>query len=136
MNPDFANSVIELINEERIENGLDPLGVDVQLAQVAQEHSESMASDDFFSTESLDGTTFDQRISNAGYDYTLLGEAIGAGYSTPEAVVEGWLGNSSIESNILNPGFTEIGVGYEFLENDTGNVNFNHYWTADFGTPL
>lgn len=133
---EFANSVVELINIERIENGLDPLGVDAQLSQVAQEHSASMATEDYFSTQSLDGSSFSDRLLNAGYNFTLAGEVIGAGYNTPEAVVEGWLSNSGIASNILSPEFTEIGVGYEFLANDTGNVNFNSYWTADFGTPV
>ena len=133
---EFANSVIELINLERLENDLDPLEVDTQLTQAAQEHTESMASDDFFNTQSIDGTTFDERLLNAGYNYTFAAEVIGAGYSTPEALVDGWLGNSGIESRILSSELTEIGVGYEFLENDTGDVNFNHYWTADFGTPV
>lgn len=133
---EFTNSVVELINTERIENGLDPLQVDAQLTQVAQEHSANMANEDFFSTQSLDGSTFGDRLMDAGYNYTLAGEAIAAGYSTPEAVVENWLSNSGIESTILSPELTEIGVGYEFLANDTGNVNFNNYWTADFGTPV
>lgn len=133
---EFANSVVELINLERTENGVDPLRVDAQLSQVAQEHSASMATEDYFSTQNLEGLSFAERLFNAGYGFTLAGEAIGAGYSTPEALVEGWLSNPGIESNILNPEFTEIGVGYEFLANDTGNVNFNNYWTADFGTPV
>jgi uncharacterized protein YkwD len=26
----------------------------------------------------------------------------------------------------------DMGVGYEYLANDTGNVNYHHYWTVDF----
>ena len=39
-------------------------------------------------------------------------------------------------ANILNENFTEIGIGYTYLENDTGSVNYNHYWTQVFGRPL
>ena len=136
MNPEFNNRVIELINQERIASGIDPLAMDDQLSKVATEHSASMASEDFFSTVSADGSPFNERILDAGYSYTSIAEAVGAGYSTPEAVVDGWLGSSANRNNFLNPELTEIGVGYEFLENDTGNVNFNHYWTVDLGNPV
>lgn len=29
----------------------------------------------------------------------------------------------------------DVGVGYEYLANDTGGVNYHHYRTMDFGTP-
>ena len=136
MNSEFNDRVIELINEERVASGIDPLTVDSQLNQVAMEHSASMATEDFFDTASADGSPFSARILNAGYNYTLIAEAVGAGYSTPEAAVDGWLGSSTTRDNFLNPELTEIGVGYEFLENDLGTVNFNHYWTVDLGNPL
>ena len=136
MNPEFNDRVIELINDERIASGIDPFTVDSLLNQVAMEHSANMASEDFFDTASADGSTFSERILDAGYNYTSIAEAVGAGYPTPEAVVEGWLGSSTTRDNFLNPELTEIGVGYEFLENDIGEVNFNHYWTADLGNPV
>ena len=135
MNPEFNDRVIELINQERILSGADPLVEDDLLNQTATTHSSSMASEDFFSTASLDGSTFGERLTGVGYNYTLAAEAVGGGYATPEAVVAGWLGSGS-RDNLLNPELTEIGVGYEFLENDTGDVNFNHYWTADLGDPV
>lgn len=39
-------------------------------------------------------------------------------------------------TNILNPEYQEIGVGYYFLANDTGSVNYKHYWTQVFATPI
>lgn len=63
-----------------------------------------------------------------------MGENIAAGYSTPEAVVEGWKNSSGHRANLLNPNFTELGVGYYYLANDTGSVNYNRYWTQVFGS--
>ncbi|PSO60612.1 MAG: hypothetical protein BRC47_15685, partial [Cyanobacteria bacterium QS_7_48_42] len=57
------------------------------------------------------------------------------GFQTPEAVVEAWMGSSSHRENILNPDFTEIGIGYESIANDTGDASYNQYWSQDFGTP-
>jgi len=101
----------------------------------AENHSENMALQDFFDHQGVNGDDVIDRISIIGYNYFTAGENIGAGYSTPEAVVEGWINSPGHRANLLNPDFTEIGVGYFFLENDTGNENWNHYWTQVFGTP-
>ena len=49
-------------------------------------------------------------------------------------LVQAWIDSPGHRANILNPNFTEIGIGYELLEDDTGNVNYFHYWTQLFGT--
>ncbi|MDJ0690009.1 MAG: CAP domain-containing protein [Xenococcaceae cyanobacterium MO_188.B32] len=74
--------------------------------------------------------------NDTGYQYSTAAENIAAGYQTPEAVVEAWMGSAGHRANILNPDLTEIGVGYEYLANDTGSVNYNSYWTTTFGTPV
>jgi uncharacterized protein YkwD len=55
--------------------------------------------------------------------------------STPEAVVAGWMNSPGHRANILKPELKEIGVGYYFLADDTGKVNYHHYWTQVFATP-
>ena len=47
----------------------------------------------------------------------------------------GWMGSAGHRANILNCSFRDIGVGYTYLANDTGQVNYHHYWTQDFGAP-
>ncbi|MGK7895009.1 MAG: CAP domain-containing protein [Xenococcus sp. (in: cyanobacteria)] len=135
-NPGFINQVVSLVNHERNQAGLDSLQIDSQLAQAAQVHSENMADYDFFSHTGADGSSPFDRIRAAGYNYSYAGENIAAGQSTPEAVVQAWMGSSGHRANILNSNFTEIGIGYEFEPNDTGSVNYYHYWTNTFGAPL
>ena len=136
MNPDFIDRVVELINVERTQADLDPLQIDSQLSQAAQVHTQSMANDDFFSHYGVDGSSPFERIQDTGYQYLAAAENIAAGYQTPEAVVEAWMGSAGHRANILNSDLTEIGVGYECLANDTGSVNYNSYWTTTFGTPV
>ena len=136
MSSSFINEVIDLLNGERTQVGLDPLVKDPLLSQAAQLHSESMADDDFFSHIGADGSTPFERIQDSGYQYWTAGENIAAGYRTPKAVVEAWMNSPGHRANILNHNFTAIGIGYEFLLNDTGSVNYNHYWTLDFAAPL
>lgn len=63
-----------------------------------------------------------------------MGENIAAGQSTPESVVQGWINSSGHRANLLNADFTELGVGYTYLETDTGAVNYSRYWTQIFGS--
>ena len=135
MSTQLINRVLELTNIERAKAGLKPLTLNNRLAQAAQGHSDSMAADDFFSHTGADGSDIGDRIKDSGYKYSRAGENIAAGQQTAEGVVRGWMNSPGHRANILNPNFTEIGIGYEFLENDRGSVNYNHYWTQVFGTP-
>jgi hypothetical protein len=135
MSSQLIDRVLELTNLERAKAGLKPLTLNNQLAQAAQGHSDNMAADDFFSHTGADGSDLGDRVRDSGYQYLRTGENIAAGQQTAEGVVSGWMNSPGHRANILNPNFTEIGIGYEFLENDRGSVNYNHYWTQVFGTP-
>lgn len=136
MNSNFVNEVVNLINVERTRADLDPLQIDRQLTQAAQAHTESMADNDFYSHTGVDNSSPFDRIQNTGYQYLTAAENIAAGYQTPEAVVQAWMGSTEHRANILNSDLTEIGVGYEYLAIDTGLVNYHSYWTTSFATPL
>ncbi|MGF1542707.1 MAG: CAP domain-containing protein [Pleurocapsa sp.] len=136
MSSELINQVLELTNTERAKAGLKPLKLNSQLSNAAQTHSNNMAKDDFFSHTGADGSNIGNRIQNAGYQYSTAGENIAAGQRTAEQVVEGWMNSPGHRANILNADFTEIGIGHAFLENDTGSVNYNYYWTQVFAAPL
>ncbi|WP_373534286.1 CAP domain-containing protein [Microcoleus sp.] len=137
-NQNFIYKVLELTNIERSKLSLSPLTLNTQLLNAAETHSQNMALQDFFSHTGKDGSSFTSRITTTGYKFAdgAAAENIGVGYSTPEQVVEGWMNSSGHRTNILNPNLKEIGIGYYFLANDTGSVNFNHYWTQVFATSL
>ena len=133
----FANEVLKLANKERSERGLNPLELDNKLTNIAEDHSQSMAVNDFFGhKDPTDGSSSLNRIEEGGYEWNRWGENVAAGHSTPEDVMEGWMKSPGHRNNILNPNFTEMGIGYEFLVDDKGSVNYSHYWTQVFGTPL
>ena len=125
--------VILLTNAERAKYGLAPLVEDPQLNQSAQGHSNDMANNDFFSHTGSDGSTVGDRITTSGYPHRPAGENVAAGYDTPEAVFQSWMNSPGHRANILDPSVTDIGIGYAYLANDTGNINYNHYWTQTFG---
>lgn len=135
MSSQLINQVLELTNAERAKAGLKPLTLNNQLSQAAQGHSDSMAADDFFSHTGADGSSVSDRVQDTGYQYSYTGENIAAGQKTAAEVVQGWMDSPGHRANILNADYTEIGIGYELLENDPGSVNYQHYWTQVFGTP-
>jgi uncharacterized protein YkwD len=100
------------------------------LRAAARGHSEDMAAANYFSHIGLDGRTFDQRIRDAGYTGAFpLAENIAGGPSTPQAVMDGWMGSPSHCANIMSPGFRALGVGYAHNPAST----YRHYWTQSFG---
>ena len=119
----FESEVVRLVNEIRKQNGLSPLTHDWELSRVARYKSQDMRDKGYFShTSPTYGTPF-QMIRAFGLSYRTAGENIARGYSTPQAVVNGWMNSSGHRANILNASFTKIGVGY---------VANGHYWTQMF----
>ena len=131
----YASRVVDLVNQERAKVGCSPLAMNTALNNAALGHSEDMARNDFFSHTGSDGSLPWDRMTRAGYQWSGAGENIAAGYVTPEDVMNGWMGSAGHRANILNCSFRDIGVGYTYLANDTGSVNYFHYWTQVFGAP-
>ena len=129
----FIQEVVRLTNEFRTQNGLGVLSVDTDLTEAAQSYSKTMALGDFFSHIGEDGSLPWDRAEAAGYDTGIVGENIGVGFSTPDEIVDAWIDSDRHRAAMLNPRYNEIGVGYYFLRNDTGSVNYNTYWTQLFG---
>jgi uncharacterized protein YkwD len=131
INAAYTARVIELINAERTNAGLPALIQQGQLGSAAQLHSEDMACNNFFSHTGLDGSSSADRAHRQGYSSGFVGENIAAGYSSPAEVVTGWMNSPGHKANILDAGYTEIGIGYAF----GGNSDYGSYWTAVFAGP-
>ncbi|MCI5120972.1 MAG: CAP domain-containing protein [Candidatus Electrothrix sp. AUS4] len=132
---DFEEQVVALTNQQRQAYGCAPLTMDTRLRAAAAGHSKDMAVNDFFSHTGTGNTSPFDRIYAQGYSFSRAGENIAAGYTSPESVVNAWMNSEGHRANILNCGFIHIGVGHYYLQNDTGNVNYGHYWTQVFGSP-
>lgn len=62
---------------EILTKGLPPLAFDPRLYRAARGHALDMLETEYYSNESPDGRTFEERIREAGYDAVDSGEAIG-----------------------------------------------------------
>jgi len=119
----YESEVVNLINEIRAENGLQPLKMNWELARVARYKSQDMVDNSYFSHNSPTyGSPYDM-MRAFGITYRTAGENIAYGYRTPQAVVDAWMNSAGHRANILNATYTQIGVGY---------VADGHYWTQMF----
>ncbi|NLR46027.1 CAP domain-containing protein [Priestia megaterium] len=120
----FEQKVVDLVNQERQKQGLKPLTLNKELSDVARTKSKDMMDKGYFDHNSPTyGSPFDM-MKQFGIEYKTAGENIAKGQQSPEDVMNAWMNSDGHRKNILNPDFTEIGVGY--VKGDTT------YWTQQF----
>ena len=107
------------------------LAWDTTLEAVAAQHANDMATNDFFSHTAPDGSTPAQRVTRAGYRWRMTGENIAGGQLSAEAAVAGWIKSPGHCENLMNAGFTEMGVAAAV----NANSKMGLYWAQEFGTP-
>lgn len=130
-NSSYEATLIGLINDARQAQGLPPLSQQSQLTAAARVHSNDMACNDFISHTGSDGSRPADRVTAQGYSYSWVGENIFAGSSSPQTAFEWWMNSDPHRDNILHSSYTEIGIGYSYLE---GSRYRSHY-TAVFARP-
>lgn len=134
-NSGYENTVLDLINQARQDQGLSPYNLSGQLRAAARSHSQDMACNDTFSHTGSDGSSVGDRVSAEGYSWSWVGENIFATSSSSSAAAqqafEGWMDSSGHKANILSSNFTEIGIGYSY----TADSAYGSYFTAVFARP-
>jgi uncharacterized YkwD family protein/spore coat assembly protein SafA len=121
--------VVKLVNAERAKRGLKPLAANWQLSRVARIKSQDMRDRGYFSHISPTyGSPFDM-MQAFGISYHAAGENIAAGQTTPAAVMQSWMNSAGHRQNILNPQYTQIGVGCAV------GGSYRYYWTQMFIRP-
>ncbi|ETO63412.1 hypothetical protein F444_18866 [Phytophthora nicotianae P1976] len=75
--------MLELVNEQRAANDLSSLCMNSKLLASALRHSNDMATNDFMAHNGSDGSTMEERITEAGFDWTAVGENVAADQETP-----------------------------------------------------
>lgn len=121
----IQSEVLRLVNIERSKVGLSSLKLSNELSSVATKKSQDMADNNYFShTSPTYGSPFDM-MKQFGIKYTNAGENIAQGYSSAEAVMNGWMNSPGHKANILSSDFGTLGVGYV-------NKGGTTYWTQMF----
>ena len=119
----YINEVAVLINQERTAQGLNPLQTVPVLNQAAEIRSQELIT--LFSHTRPDGRSCSTVLNDKNISWHTTGENIAYGYSTPEAVMTGWMNSPGHRANILNADFDSVGIG---VVSQNGTL----YWTQIF----
>jgi len=135
--PEIRTLILAKVNEARKDAGVKPLTYNVYLEDSAQRYALDMAEKGFFGHVSPDGQTLKDRVGATGYydrsysrdcgcikGYTF-GENIARGQKTADEVMEAWMKSPSHKEAILNPDYSDLGVGV-----------FGGLWVEHFGGVL
>ncbi len=125
----IAQDLLRLVNAERQRVNAPPLMLNEKLTTAAQRHAQDMATSRRMSHTGSDGSTMRSRIDATQYRWSTIGENVAMGQPTAAAVISAWMNSPGHRQNILNPAFTEMGVGQA-----TGGGRI--YWAQVFARPF
>jgi uncharacterized protein YkwD len=137
---EIGRRVLELTNEARSHGrrcgwvsfpAAPPLVSAPLLEHAAAVHSEDMAAHDYMDHTGRDGSSPADRVTRTGYKWRTIGENLASGITTPEEVVQGWIGSPHHCENLMDARFTQMASAYAVNPSSSGGI----YWTQVFGTP-
>lgn len=121
---DYQEIILTKINTERAKYNLKPMILNESISNLAIIKSNDMAKNNYFSHISKKyGSPFDM-LKKENIKYFGAGENIAKGQKNEDEVMKSWLESKGHRKNILNPNFTEVGIG-----KDTYSKNI---WTQIF----
>ena len=124
-------AIVTLVNQFRQQNGLSPLTENIKLIQTAQIHAKDMANMNIMAHD-LPGAALPGLVDRAryfGYQYSSMGENIAYNYPDASSVMNGWMNSPGHRANMLDAGFTQIGVGIAL------DAQGSPYYCQVFGCP-
>ncbi len=124
--------VLDLTNEARAREKLEPLKLQPALTAAARKHASLMAKNKKLAHD-FDGQTHRDRLKEAGYEYSAFAANVistnDKGAKVADDAVAEWLKSDINRANLLDKRFTEAGVGLAVGEDG------NTYLTLLFGAP-
>lgn len=118
------------INRVRTRHGAGPVRMEGRLIEAALHHSLMMARKGKMAHHFGPGTRFKDRIKKAGI-HGSAAENVGAGYSSMQSVVDGWLHSPGHRRNLLNRKLTHIGMAAAL----NPASKYRTYWTLILARP-
>jgi uncharacterized protein YkwD len=102
--------MLELVNEERAKEGLNPLKWDPEILPVARAHSADMFARGYFSHVSPEGKTPSDRIRAGKVRFLTAGENLALG-PTLSICHKGLMNSPGHRANILHRAYGRVGIG-------------------------
>jgi len=110
--PDLEIKMLELINKERVKEGLNPLKADPQATLLARAHSNDMFVRGYFAHINPDGKNPFERMKEAKILFSTAGENLALA-QTLEIAHKNLMNSPGHRANIMNPEFNRVGIGIQ-----------------------
>lgn len=104
---------LQLLNQDRIRNGLPALTLDPALSRIARIKSQDMKDNRYFAHESPTYGRAPQMLTHFGYAYNGVGENI-AHHATVEKSQAAFMSSTGHRANILGRQWQKVGIGVVF----------------------
>jgi len=108
--PFLEIKMLEMINKERVKEGLTPLKADPEMTRVARAHSRDKFVRGYFAHDNPDGKTPFDRMRTAGVQFNTAGENLALA-QTLEIAHTNLMNSPGHRANILHPSFGRLGIG-------------------------
>jgi len=105
-----ATTLVDGTNAARSADGLSPLHENALLDAAAQEKANDMVKNNYFAHTSPSGLSPWYWFENVGYNFTSAGENLAVNFSESSDVTAAWMNSPEHRANIMNAGYTEIGM--------------------------
>lgn len=132
-----AQDIINQTNQYRVEQGLPPLTLDPTLQKAAEARAKDMAVTGNFSHDVATTSPTMQNawgfMQQAGYRYRKAGENLATLFDDATSTMTGWKNSPTHNQNLVNPAYTQIGVGVVPVTYKGQKTSFVIQF---FGTPL
>lgn len=115
---EYAFDILDMLNEFRTANGLDPLVMDTAMLEHAMLRAAETAV--YWEHTRPDGSS-----CNYGCDIVFFHENIAHVYTTPQQAFNGWKNSSGHCENMLTASLKTVGIGVFYVDG-------NYYWVQDF----
>ncbi len=106
-------AIVALTNDMRTANNIPALTVAAKLNASAESKVEDMSAYQYFSHVGPYERDLHYFLDKVGYPYTVAGENLGLGFSDARSLVKAWENSPKHYANLVDPDFTEIGVGLQ-----------------------
>lgn len=110
-----------------------PLKWNNTLLAAAGEHAKGMSRNSYFAHRGHNGSTPGDRITEAGYSWSIAGENIAWGQRTVAHVIKLWIGSPDHCANIMNARFVELAVACSVNGQPQGHAE--PYWDMVLAAP-
>ena len=126
----MADQVVQLVNLERVAEGMPPVTTSDKLAKIAADYACEMIEEGFFGHRNpMTGHDQADRAVAGKYVYYVIGENLAVGQQTPAELMKEWMESPAHHDAILDPTWTEIGVAVRL------GGEYSIYWVQLFGHP-